>query len=66
MQAAANIGISIAVNPVGSDSLTTAAPFNVGQLYGEREWQATFTQDEDGLLHQLRAFLTQTRDASRS
>ncbi|XP_078446830.1 cytochrome B561, amino-terminal protein isoform X2 [Wolffia australiana] len=33
---------------------------------GQREWQPTFTQDEDGLLHQLRAFLFQTRDACRN
>ena len=63
---AANIGVSIVVNPVGSDSMTASGPFDCSQLYGEREWQLTVTQDEDGLLHQLRALLIQARDASRS
>ncbi|MQL79605.1 hypothetical protein Taro_012058 [Colocasia esculenta] len=66
MQAAAKVGISITINQVGSDSLTTAAPISVTQLDGDREWQQTFVQDEDGLLHQLRAFLLQARDASKS
>uniref|UniRef100_A0A1D1ZFX0 Transmembrane protein 209 n=1 Tax=Anthurium amnicola TaxID=1678845 RepID=A0A1D1ZFX0_9ARAE len=66
MQAATKVGMSITVKQVGSDSSTTATPINVAQLDGDREWQPTFTQDEDGLLHQLRAFLLQARDVSKS
>lgn len=64
MQAAAAVGISITVTQVGSDPVSTAAPVNVSPIDGAKEWQPAVTVDEDGLLHQLRATLVQTRDGS--
>lgn len=64
MQAAARVGVSITVNQVGSDTLTTTVPVNVSPIDGAKEWQPIFTLDEDGVLHQLRANLLQVRDAS--
>ncbi|XP_020267209.1 uncharacterized protein LOC109842745 isoform X1 [Asparagus officinalis] len=66
MQAASAIGISITVTQVGSDPVSTAAPVNVSPINGAKEWQPAVTVDEDGLLHQLRATLVQTRDGSMS
>ncbi|KAM0948147.1 hypothetical protein DsansV1_C07g0075231 [Dioscorea sansibarensis] len=66
MQAAARVGFSITVSQVGSDTLTTTVPVNVSPIDGAKEWQPTFTLDEDGVLHQLRANLLQVRDASAS
>ena len=64
MQAAARVGFSITVSQVGSDTLTTTVPVSVSPIDGAQEWQPTFTLDEDGVLHQLRANLLQVRDAS--
>ncbi|XP_034688590.1 transmembrane protein 209 [Vitis riparia] len=64
MQAAAKLGISITINQVGSDLPTTGTPATVSPVDRTKEWQPTFTLDEDGLLHQLRATLVQALDVS--
>ncbi|RRT58717.1 hypothetical protein B296_00028139 [Ensete ventricosum] len=64
MQAAAKVGTSITVSQVGSESPSTSPPFMLSPVGGAREWLPTVTVDEDGLLHQLRAFLLQARDGS--
>ncbi|KAF8396620.1 hypothetical protein HHK36_018244 [Tetracentron sinense] len=64
MQTAARLGISITVNQVGSDSPSTGAPAIVFPIDGTKEWQPAYSLDEDGFLHQLRAALVQTLDAS--
>ncbi|KAF5175746.1 cytochrome B561, amino-terminal protein [Thalictrum thalictroides] len=66
MQTAAKLGISITINQVGSDSTATTVPSTVSPIDGTKEWQSSFTVDEDGLLHQLRATLVQALDASAS
>lgn len=63
MQAAAKLGISIRVTSVGSDSSDTGAP-TMSPSDRAKEWQPAFSPDEDGLLHQLRAYLVQALDAS--
>ncbi|KAH9606678.1 hypothetical protein KSS87_014887 [Heliosperma pusillum] len=63
MQAAARLGVSITVTPVGSDSSNAGAP-TVSSVDCTKEWQPTFTPDEDALLNQLRASLVQSLDAS--
>jgi hypothetical protein len=62
MQAAAKLGISITISQVGSDtpSENTATVSSTDR----KEWQPTFSLDEDGLLSQLRATLLQALDAS--
>ncbi|KAJ6827696.1 uncharacterized protein M6B38_366445 [Iris pallida] len=62
MQAAAAVGISITVSPVGSEPVSTTLPVNVSPINGTKEWQPAVTVDEDGLLYQLRATLVQARD----
>ncbi|XP_031256472.1 transmembrane protein 209-like [Pistacia vera] len=64
MNAAAKLGISITINPVGSDLPTSGSPATVSPIDRTKEWQPAFTLDEDNLLHQLRASLVQTLDAS--
>lgn len=64
MQAAAKLGIAINVSQVGSVSLKTEASANLSPADGAKEWKPTFTLDEDGLLHQLRAALVQALDSS--
>lgn len=64
MQAAAKLGISITISQVGSDLPTTGTPATVSPIDRTKEWQPTFTLDEDGLLHQLRATLVQALDVS--
>lgn len=61
---AAKLGISITINQVGSDLPTTGAPATVSPIDRTKEWQPTFTLDDDGLLHQLRATLVQALDVS--
>ncbi|XP_021745976.1 uncharacterized protein LOC110711845 isoform X2 [Chenopodium quinoa] len=63
MQAAAKLGISITVTSVGSDSSGAEAP-RMSPLDRAKEWQPAFSTDEDGLLHQLRAYLVQALDSS--
>lgn len=63
MQAAAKLGISITVSSVGSDSSDAGAP-SMSPADRTKEWQPAFSPDEDGLLHQLRAYLVQAIDAS--
>nr|DAD20743.1 TPA_asm: hypothetical protein HUJ06_022206 [Nelumbo nucifera] len=64
MQAASKLGISITVNKVGSDSPNTGAPTTVSPIDGSKEWQPTFTLDEDGLLHHKVAFTQYATTAS--
>lgn len=64
MQSVAKLGISIAISPVGSDLPTAGTLASVSSIDRSKEWQPTFTPDEDGLLHQLRASLAQALDSS--
>ena len=64
MQTAAKLGISITISQVGSDLATTRTPATVSSIDRTKDWQPTFTLDEDGLLHQLRATLVQALDSS--
>lgn len=64
MQAVALIGVSITVSQIGADVLTSSTTVNVSPIDGSKEWQPTFTLDEDGHLDQLRAMLVQARDQS--
>ncbi|KAK9158274.1 hypothetical protein Scep_004848 [Stephania cephalantha] len=66
MQSASKLGISITVNQVGNNLSTVSVPATVSSVDGTKEWQLSFIQDEDGLLHQLRATLLQALDASLS
>lgn len=66
MQSVAKLGISIAISPVGSDLPTAGTLASVSSIDRSKEWQPTFTPDEDGLLHQLRASLAQALDSSTS
>lgn len=63
MNAAAKLGISITINPIGID-LPSGSPAMVSPIDKTKEWQPAFTPDEDSLLHQLRAIIVQTLDAS--
>ncbi|KAL8151037.1 hypothetical protein V2J09_020845 [Rumex salicifolius] len=63
MEAAAKLGVSLTVTPVGSDSpsaatMGIASPDNKG-------WKPALALDEDGVLHQLRANLVQVIDSSK-
>ncbi|XP_068662540.1 uncharacterized protein [Aristolochia californica] len=66
MRAAAKVGFSITVNQIGSDVTNSNVSPGVSTIEGTNEWQPTFTLDEDGLLHQLRATLLQARDGPGS
>ncbi|XP_010689580.2 uncharacterized protein LOC104903264 [Beta vulgaris subsp. vulgaris] len=61
MQAAAKLGISIAVTSIGSDSSDAGAP-SMSPVDRAKDWQPS--PDEDAVLHQLRAYLVQALDAS--
>ncbi|GFP80999.1 transmembrane protein 209 [Phtheirospermum japonicum] len=63
METAAKLNISITLNQVGSDTPSTPTA-NVSQERAN-EWKPSFTVDEDGPLHQLRASLVQVLDASK-
>jgi hypothetical protein len=63
MQAAARLGISITISQVGCVLPTTGTPSTVSPIDRTKDWQPAFTQDEDGILHQLRATLLQAIDA---
>ncbi|XP_038895668.1 transmembrane protein 209 [Benincasa hispida] len=60
-EVAAKLGVSIAISPVGD---STGSLPTVSSVDRTNEWQPTLTLDEDGLLHQLRATLLQSIDAS--
>lgn len=62
MQAAAKLGISITISQVGSDT-PSENPATVSST-DRKEWQPTFSLDEDGLLSQFRATLLQALDTS--
>ena len=60
---AAKLGVSITISPVGDSA---ESPPTVSSVDRTNEWQPTLTLDENGLLHQLRATLVQSIDASTS
>lgn len=62
MQSAAKLGITITVSQVGSE-ISSAGTTTVCTPGMTNDWQSSFTHDEDGLLHQLRANLVQTLDS---
>ncbi|CAH9109001.1 unnamed protein product [Cuscuta epithymum] len=62
MQAAAKLGITITVSQLGSETSGTGSTTASASAMSN-EWQSSFTLDEDGLLHQLRANLVQTLDS---
>lgn len=64
MQAASKLGISITINQVGSDLPVAGTSATASPIDHTKEWQPTFTLDEDELLHQLRASLVHTLDTS--
>ncbi|KAE8700237.1 MLO12 protein [Hibiscus syriacus] len=66
MQAAAKLGISVAVTQVGSDLPTNRSPATSPKPERMKEWQPAFTLEEEGLLHQLSATLVQALEASMS
>lgn len=63
MQAAVKLGISITLSPIGSGSSDAGAP-TLSPMDRSKEWLPAFTLDEDGLLHQLRAYLMPALEAS--
>lgn len=63
MQAAAKLGISINVSPVGGSKIDTAGTSQSSVDTPAQDWVSTFSPDEDALLHQLRVYLVQARDA---
>nr|GMD61396.1 transmembrane protein 209 [Ipomoea batatas] len=65
MQSAAKLGITITVSQVGSE-ISSAGTTTVCTPGMTNEWQSSFSLDEDGLLHQLRANLVQTLDSCMS
>ncbi|XP_022964658.1 transmembrane protein 209 [Cucurbita moschata] len=60
-EVAAKLGVSITISPVGDSAESTPTVSSVDRT---NEWQPTLTLDENGLLHQLRATLVQSIDAS--
>ncbi|MCI16265.1 transmembrane protein 209, partial [Trifolium medium] len=66
MNAAAKLGISITVNQVGNDMLSTGTPSTLSSIDKTQEWQPAVTLNEDGLLHQLHSTLVQAIEASKS
>lgn len=66
MQAAAKLGISINVSPVGGSKIDTAGTSQSSVDTPAQDWVSTFSPDEDALLHQLRVYLVQARDAPPS
>ncbi|CAK8575935.1 unnamed protein product [Lathyrus sativus] len=66
MQAAARLGISITVNQVGNDALSTGTASTLPSIDKTQDWQPTVTLNEDGLLHQLHSTLVQAIEASKS
>ncbi|XP_014519263.1 uncharacterized protein LOC106776345 [Vigna radiata var. radiata] len=64
MQAAAKLGISITISPVGNDMLSTSA--TLPTIDKSQDWQSTLSLNEDGLLHQLHSTLVLAIDSSKS
>lgn len=62
MEGAAKFGVSITVSQVGE--VRVSGTSTVSQIDRSKEWSPTYTLDEDGLLHQLRATLVQALDAA--
>jgi hypothetical protein len=65
MNAAAKLGVSITVNQVGNDMLSTGTPSTLPSIDKTQEWQPAVTLNEDGLLHQLHSTLVQAIEASK-
>ncbi|MFQ6651209.1 hypothetical protein Gotur_023199 [Gossypium turneri] len=63
MKAAAKLNISVTINQVGNDPSTNGNPAVLSPPDRSKEWQPSFTLEEEGLLHQLRATLVQTLEA---
>ena len=64
MQAAAKLNISVKISQVGSDLPTNGSPATLSPPDRMKEWQSSFTLEEEELLHQLRATLVQALEAS--
>lgn len=64
MTVAAKLNISVTINQVGNDPSTNGNPAVLSLPDRSKEWQPSFTLEEEGLLHQLRATLVQTLEAS--
>ena len=65
MQAAAKLGISITISPVGNDMPSTGSPATLPAIDKTQDWQPALTLNEDGLLHQLHSTLVQAIEASK-
>lgn len=63
MQAAAKLGVSINVHPVGGSKTDIVGVSQSPIDAAAQDWLTAFAPDEDALLHQLRAYLVQARDA---
>ncbi|KAK6936018.1 Cytochrome B561-related [Dillenia turbinata] len=63
IQTASKLGISIAINQVESDLPSIGAHASVSSIDRTKNWQPTFTLDEDGLLYQLRTALVPVLDS---
>lgn len=66
MNTAAKLGISITVNQVGNDTLSTGTPSTSSSIDKTQDWQPSVILSEDGLLHQLHSTLVQAIEASKS
>ncbi|MED6221047.1 hypothetical protein PIB30_050675 [Stylosanthes scabra] len=66
IQAAAKLGISITISPLGSDMPSSGTPATLPAIDKTQEWQPAVTLNEDGLLHQLHSTLVQAIEASKS
>lgn len=62
MQAAAKLGITITISQVGNEAPDTGTAA-ISATERTNEWKPSFSVDEDGLLHQLRATLVQALDS---
>jgi len=65
MNTAAKLGISVTVNQVGNDTLSTGTPSTSSSIDKTQDWQPSVTLSEDGLLHQLHSTLVQAIEASK-
>ncbi|CAN8295061.1 unnamed protein product [Cochlearia groenlandica] len=64
MQTASKLGVTITVSQVGSDLPKNGTATSAIPVDRTKAWQPSYSLDEDGLLHQLRATLIQSIDAS--
>ncbi|XP_057748372.1 uncharacterized protein LOC130967501 [Arachis stenosperma] len=66
IQAAAKLGISITISPLGNDLPSSGTPATLPAIDKTQEWQPAMALNEDGLLHQLHSTLVQAIEASKS